>query len=102
MDERDLPVVGRDETASEEPVCSPKAYVSNEESAIAGAMRELHGRADAIREALAAADEAARPTLERQLEELRERRARLARRRETAYRRKMVMLGHLPPEALEE
>lgn len=92
----------QEKAEGDEPVCSPKAYVSNEEAAIAAAMRALSRRAHEVRHALADAEDARRRSLELELDGLRERRAELGLRRERAYRRKMVMLGHLPPEALDE
>ena len=92
----------QEEGSTDGPVCSPKAYVSNEEAAVARAMRALRERAEEVRQAIATADDSGRRALELELEGLRRERGELEQRRERASRRKMVMLGHLPPEALDE
>jgi hypothetical protein len=102
----DLPVYGQldqQDPAEADTSCSPQVYVSNEEVALLAAIRALKERAAAIRECLddTVSDEE-QQELERELETLRDQRSELAQRREAAYRRKMVMLGHLPPEALWE
>ena len=101
-DRKTLPVV---ETASDaEPaVCSTKAYVSNEELAVLAAMRQIRQRGIEIRRQLDGVDvqEASRRDLEEKLETVRGEWNELNQRREAAYVRKMVMLGHLPPEALD-
>ena len=95
MSENDeLPVVQACVTADGE----PKTYVTNEEATIVGALHGLHAEAGALKRQLADADSDARPVLEKQLAELRARRRDLLQRREAAYRRKMIMLGHLPPD----
>jgi len=95
-----LPVV--DARGEQNPSCGTKAYVSLEESSILAAIRSLRERAQALRAELAAdADPEARRALNARLEALRAERRDLVTRREKAYVRKMVMLGHLPPEALE-
>ncbi len=82
-----------------EPSCSPKVYVSNEEKAIAAAMLELRERAVELRRRLERpGSEEERVRLEAELEALRAKRAELAVRRDEAFRRKMIMLGHLPPD----
>jgi hypothetical protein len=105
-DEFELPVYGQDpgdETDGDEPSCSPKAFVSNEESALAKAMQELRERALVVRRKLEEGDASDdHDELERRLTDLRNQWSQLSREREKAYRRKMVMLGHLPPEALIE
>jgi hypothetical protein len=94
-----LPVVDLQTTEGDEPSCSPKIYVSNEEKAILGAMRTLRDRAVELRERLAEAGSAdERRAIERELSELRSERSDLAIRREQAFKRKMIMLGHLPPD----
>ena len=94
-----LPVIGTHPVDEDAAACSPKIYVSNEEKAILDAMRALRERALELRVRL---DEAPskndRSGLEAELAELRERRAELAARREQAFKRKMIMLGHLPPD----
>jgi hypothetical protein len=105
-DEFELPVYGQhaDEgVAQDEPSCSPSVYVSNEEAAVVRTMREIKERATVVRERLTGqlADDD-RNRHEDELDELRRRFSDLSMRREAAYRRKMVMLGHLPPEALIE
>lgn len=79
--------------------CSPKIYVSNEEVTILAAMRELRDKAADLRGRL---KEGASPDeqlgIEAELAELRAQRSDLAICREKAYKRKMIMLGHLPPD----
>jgi hypothetical protein len=65
-------------------------------------MHALRVRALELRAELAAAPEPRRRELGLELEALRGRRRQLERRREQAFRRKMVMLGHLPESALDE
>jgi hypothetical protein len=102
--DHELPIVGQDQgsnPSNDLPSCSPEVYVTNEEASLLAAMRAMKGRATEIRERLAdplSGDE--RSALSAELEELRTRRTELTRRRDRAYRRKMVMLGHLPPDAL--
>jgi hypothetical protein len=102
--EHELPIHGQsldDSPKEDEASCSPKVYVSNEESALVDRMRDLKERADEIRGKLAAEpNDDERRLLEADLEELREQWTELSGRREAAYRRKMVMLGHLPPDTL--
>jgi hypothetical protein len=94
-----LPVLELETSEDDEPSCSPKIYVSNEEKAILEAMRGLRERAVVLRDALAAVgSDDERRRLETELAELRSRRAELAVRREQAFKRKMIMLGHLPPD----
>lgn len=88
-----------DPTDDDESSCSPKVYVSNEEKTILDRMRQLRDRAVELRSKLKeidAGDEKRR--LEIELAELRAERSDLAIRREQAYKRKMIMLGHLPPD----
>lgn len=83
----------------DEASCSPKVYVSNEEKTILDRMRQLRDRAVELRTRLketGAGEE--RRRLEDELAELRAQRSDLAIRREQAYKRKMIMLGHLPPD----
>jgi hypothetical protein len=101
-----LPIHGRiasDAPEEDAPSCSPKIYVSNEEASLVKSLLGLKARADLIRRKIASCtDQDERQLLEADLEELREQWSELSGRREAAYRRKMVMLGHLPPEALFE
>jgi hypothetical protein len=83
--------------------CGAKVYVTNEEAAVVRALKRLHDRAVGIREVLQGTDDGAeRERLETELANLRREREALSVRREAAYRRKMVMLGHMPPSALLE
>lgn len=110
VDERiKLPALATRDAASQ--TCAPEApctaYVSNEESAVLAAMRSLKRQAAPLKARLAQARGEGRPAadlavVEAELAALREAWQRLADRREAAYRRKMVMLGHLPPGAGEE
>jgi len=88
-----------DPPGNDEPSCSPKVYVSNEESAILDAMRGLREKAVELRGRLKQAESPGdRDRIEAELAELRAQRSDLAVRREQAYKRKMIMLGHLPPD----
>ena len=94
--ERKLPVLdpaGEDDLG---PSCSPTVYVSNEEAAVVRAMHDVKARADMLRRRLldAGADSDHGRHLEAELATLRTQWSELCRRRELAYRRKMVMLGH--------
>ena len=93
---RFLPVLddGLDEPA---PVCSPKIYVSNEEAALLAAMRRLRERSLDLRRELKGVKTGDRARLETEIDELRVQWKMLAKRREEAFRQKMIMLGHLPP-----
>jgi hypothetical protein len=108
MDQYDLtrlPVHGQQEGAlpdEEEAACSPKIYVSNEEASLLAALRKLRDRAVTIRRRLSSDAECDRDALASELERLRAERDVLERRRELAYTRKMVMLGHLPPSVLKD
>ena len=108
MDEYDLPrlpVHGQSPDggkSEDEASCSPTVYVSNEESALLKAMAELRDRAVEIRRLMKTASQDDRRQLEGELEAMRRERQDLPRRRERAFVRKMVMLGHLPPSALDE
>lgn len=84
------------------PVCSPKIYVSNEEASLLRQLRDLRERAVALRREMAAAEPSRRGDLERQMDDLRALRHRIVHRREAAFRRKMIMLGHLPPDAADD
>lgn len=83
----------------DESSCSPKVYVSNEETRILEGMRQLRDRAVKLRGRLKETDsDDERSRIEAELAELRSQRSDLAIRREKAYKRKMIMLGHLPPD----
>ena len=101
-----LPILGQQPveiTDEETPSCSPTAYVSKEESSLLLAMRQVKERASVVRETL---DQHQNPEerngLEAELDELRKEFWELSQRRERAYLRKMVMLGHLPPSVLDD
>jgi hypothetical protein len=96
-EDRYLPVLD-DSFDDPAPVCSPKIYVSNEEVALLGTMRRLRERSLELRRELKGAKSGDRVRLETELHELREQWRALAGRREEAFRRKMIMLGHLPPD----
>ncbi len=88
-----------DQPADDEAPCSPKIYVSNEEKAILDAMRGLRDKAVDLRRQLKSTESPDdRDRLEAELAELRAQRSDLAIRREQAFKRKMIMLGHLPPD----
>ena len=94
-----LPVIGTHPVAEDEPSCSPKIYVSNEEKAILEAIRDLREQAAALKRRIAdASPNGERAALEAELAGLRQRRTELVERREQAFKRKMIMLGHLPPD----
>ncbi len=95
---RYLPVI-EDRSDEEAPVCSPTNYVSNEEAALFASMRRLREQSVVLRRDLKDAGPQDRAGLEAELERLREEWRTLAERRERAFVRKMIMLGHLPPEA---
>jgi len=82
------------------PSCSSTVYISNEEASLLAAMRELRARAMLVRERLESADKERRAELEGELTSMRQERVELGQKREAAFVRKMVMLGHLPPSAL--
>ena len=96
-DERTLPVTSPPASEQDEPSCSPRIYVSNEEAALVAELRELREAALDIRRRLETTDPDDRAALESRLDELRTRRREVARRRDQAFTRKMIMLGHLPP-----
>jgi len=79
--------------------CSPKVYVSNEEKTILDAMRGLREQAVELKQQLKSVQSADdRHGIEAELAELRAQRSDLSTRREQAFKRKMIMLGHLPPD----
>jgi len=96
-DDRYLPVLedGPDDPA---PVCSPKIYVSNEEAALLAAMRRLRERSLELRQQLKDSKTSDRAHLETEIHDLRQEWRALAKRREEAFRQKMIMLGHIPPD----
>jgi hypothetical protein len=98
-----LPIHGQPGAAdSDAASCGPKVYVTQEEQAILAALRELRERAEAVRSRLAEeTDRNDRQALERALEQLRGERQELVQRREDAYRRKMIMLGHIEPDLMD-
>ena len=96
-DPRHLPVVHNDSDEGE-PSCSPSIYVSNEEAALLGAMRDLRQRSIEIKQRMRDVDAEQRATLESEIEVMRAEWRDLARLREKAFIRKMIILGHLPPD----
>jgi hypothetical protein len=100
-----LPILGQEpveEPERDAPSCAPKIYVSMEESSLLQAMRDIKERAAMVRNALAEKPPSeARAELEAQMDGYRKQFFELSQRRERAYLRKMVMLGHIPPSALD-
>jgi len=94
--DRFLPVLA-DDLDDPAPVCSPKIYVSNEEAALLAAMRGLRERSLALRRELRGSAPEGRARIEAEIDDLRDEWKALAKRREEAFRQKMIMLGHLPP-----
>ena len=97
-DSKHLPVVQTDVT-KDEPSCSPKIYVSNEEAALLADMRHLREQSVKLKKVLRDAEPEQRSHLESKINEMRTTWKDLAAQREKAFIRKMIMLGHLPPEA---
>ena len=95
-DRKHLPVVQTD-LDEDEPSCSPKIYVSNEEAALLAEMRRLREHSVELKKELRGADPERRPQLEFKIDEMRTKWRNLADQRERAFIRKMIMLGHLPP-----
>jgi len=94
-----LPIFDEQPDDEDDGDCSPKVYVSNEEKTILDAMRELRDQAVELRKQLKESDSPdEHRRIESELAELRAKRSDLAIRREQAYKRKMIMLGHLPPD----
>jgi len=88
-----------DPTDDDDTSCSPKVYVSNEEKTILDAMRGLRDQAIELKRQLKSVEsEDDRRDIETELAELRAQRSDLAIRRDQAFKRKMIMLGHLPPD----
>ena len=96
-DEHRLPVI-QDDVDGQVPSCSPSIYVSNEEAALLAGMRELRERSIELKMQINGSDAERRSSLEAEVEELRTRWRELAAQREKAFIRKMIMLGHLPPD----
>ena len=96
--ERLLPVLQPDVEEEAAPSCSPKIYVSNEEVALLDAMRDLRRRSVELKGQMRDADRKRIPELESEIATLREQWKDLAAQRERAFVRKMIMLGHLPPD----
>ena len=95
--EHDLPVIQPALEEEAAPSCSPKIYVSNEEAALLDAMRTLRQKSTELKSQMRDAKPTHRAELESEIEALRERWKDLAAEREKAFIRKMIMLGHLPP-----
>ena len=93
-----LPVIQTDPD-EDEPSCSPKIYVSNEEASLLAEMRHLREHSIELKKELRSADGEKRTRLESEINEMRAKWKNLADQRERAFVRKMIMLGHLPPEA---
>jgi hypothetical protein len=96
--ERHLPVV-QTNLDEGEPSCSPKIYVSNEEAALLAEMRSLREQSTELKKEMRDAEPERRSRLDAETDELRAKWKDLAAQREKAFVRKMIMLGHLPPEA---
>jgi predicted nucleotide-binding protein (sugar kinase/HSP70/actin superfamily) len=97
MAQNDLPVVDQPERESDNATsCGPTAYVTLEESAIAAELRKLRDRGVEVRERIdTIEDDEERVRLEEELQGLRRQRQELQVKQEQAWRRKMIMLGHL-------
>ena len=95
---RHLPVFQDQPDEAETPSCSPKIYISNEEAALLAAMRQLRERSIELKTEVQSADGDRRQRLEAELEALRSEWKDLSDRRERAFIRKMIALGHLPPD----
>ena len=95
-DSKHLPVVQTDVT-KDEPSCTPKIYVSNEEAALLADMRLLRERSMELKKEMRSTDPERRSRLESEIQEMRAKWRDLAAQREKAFVRKMIMLGHLPP-----
>lgn len=96
-DDQQLPVIQED-LDQDTPSCSPSIYVSNEEAVLLARMRELRDRSLELRQQLKNSQTGQRENLESEIESLRVTWKDLAARREQAFVRKMIMLGHLPPD----
>lgn len=96
--DRHLPVIQDLPEGAETPSCSPKIYISNEEAALLAAMRQLRERSVELKTEARGARGDRRKRLEAELKALRSEWKDLADRREQAFIRKMISLGHLPPD----
>ena len=96
-DDRRLPVIQTDLDEGT-PSCSPKIYVSNEEAALLAEMRRLRERSMELKREMRDADPGQRLRLQSEIDEMRASWQDLAKQREKAFVRKMIMLGHLPPD----
>jgi hypothetical protein len=97
-EKKHFPVLNHPFEVHDEPSCSPKIYVSNEEASLLAALRELREQSLELRRKMQSAEGEERAALEAELERLRAKRAEVAEDRERAFTRKMIMLGHLPPD----
>ena len=95
-DDKGLPVIQTD-LDDDAPSCSPKIYVSNEEAALLAEMRRLREQSLELKKELRRADPRKRSRLESEIDEMRTKWKDLSALREKAFVRKMIMLGHLPP-----
>ena len=88
-----------DQPDDDDSSCSPKVYVSNEEKTILDAMRGLREQAVELKQQLKNVESAEdHRSIEEELAGLRAQRSDLAIRRDQAFKRKMIMLGHLPED----
>ena len=96
-DTKHLPVI-ENNLDQDEPSCSPKIYVSNEEAALLAEMRRLREQSTDLKKEMRDAEPDRRSRLEGEIDELRAKWKDLAAQREKAFIRKMIMLGHLPSD----
>lgn len=96
-DTKHLPVVQNDLDEGE-PSCSPRIYVSNEEAALLTQMRRLREKSGELKAQMRDAGPEQRVRLESDIDRMRAQWRDLAAEREKAFVRKMIMLGHLPPD----
>jgi hypothetical protein len=96
-DTKHLPVI-ENEFDQDEASCSPKIYVSNEEAALLAEMRRLREKSAELKAQIPDAGPEQRASLESDIERMRAEWRDLAAQREKAFIRKMIMLGHLPPD----
>lgn len=93
-----LPVI-QGEPGENEASCSPRIYVSNEEAALLTEMRRLREQSTEVKKRMQSADGEDLSRLESEIAGLRAKWRDLAAQRERAFIRKMIMLGHLPPDS---